>query len=1752
MLALPFGSFTPGQPEAIVQVTTNVSPLADVGTALPFQAQAGFYLGDTPVDDPTSDPSIIGPAVDGTTTPELLRLTKTYLGPENETATGPSYPQQYLVSVEVANGQTVTNLDLTDVLPSNMQFLSVADTQIDGVSVPTTAISTPSLSTPGGTLTREFTSVTGMGSQNDASMLFNFYIPQLDSSDNPVLAPGVGLPTTSVDQANSQAFWTPLDPRDPAGIFTSNTAVDTLADKSLAIQKTVDDVIHTGPPNAVSPGDTLEYTIQFQISDFFAVQNFVANDLLSDGQAFDPSFQPTLEVHGHGLEVANSDFAPENVVVTPQSNGSTSVAFRVSDELITRGYNGELLGGMVNPSGGLLPFPGVGPTTGTITFRTVIQRTFTATPSPGAIVGQGDKISDGVTASADVLDNTTLKPSGNSVTDNSQAQTVISAGSLTKTIYAINGSTSVGPNPNVKPGDDVTYRLQYSLPNSNFDDLILDDYLPLPIFDATSVTTFQAIVSAAAPAVGTAQFGPSDTFYAISHLVPTLSENAVSNSVSFEWPAYMNNININTDIDILFTVEVSSQPFADQLLLTNLVQARTDPVNNSSIIATSIAQVTLTEPALNVRKGVVATNDPLAQFTSSIGPIPFNPPGSPSPAFTAPITSAGLASSPIDANLVQAQGRDLVTFAISIENTGTGPNGAFDVTFSDTMPAGFQIPAGGLNLHVTDGTGTPLPYTDLGGGLFGSGLRLVDPSATSGALARFSDTSGKNIAIVTYDLQLSPTVSDGSTQINTATLSNYASVPGGPDFLPVDLTDPASVSVKGISVVKALTATDQLFTTGPSDLAIGEVGTYTVTITVPQGLTTGAQLVDTLPDGLAIVDLVSLKTNSPGLITFSNGTLDSILATAQASENGTNGSSATFDFGDIQDNDVVVTHTNTITAVYQVVALNVSANTNDRSQTNSARFFYNGTSTSASTTVEIVVPHMEVTKTVDNPTADAGDIVTYTLTIKHASDTGADAFNIDLSDLVPDGVTYVAGSLAYVPSSDPNSLAPTTMSYDPVGNTIHASYNSFNTAQFSVLTYQGQVVDDIQAFQTVTNTATILYTTLPNNPGQISPYNPNSVERTGNPTDPGGSANNLNASGSASFTPTPTITKVLIGTDQPFTTGNSVAIGETAQYGVTITIPEGVSPSAIFTDQLPNGLAIASLDKLVVSSPLLTTSLAGGFDSVLPNALVQNMGHLLTLNLGTVTNSVINGSAQTITIDYTTVVLNVPANQSGATLTNDATFRAGAGQVETSAANLNVVTPRLILTKTASPKVADVGGPPITFTLVLTHDVTSTTDAFNVTITDPLPSGLIIVPGSLVNTAGQVPTTLQLNGSVIDATFDQFPLGSTSTIQFQATLAPTTVPGHVFTNTAESEFTSLPGNVLTPISPYNPVSTERTGNPNDPGGAVNDLAAGDQATVTLFSNRLAGTVFVDLNNNGILNSNDPLISGVILTLTGPDNLGNLVFTTTTTDAAGQYAFTGLRPGNYVITETQPAGYLSGINAVGSQGGMAAPPPSNVLSEIVLPPGTSTNGVGNNFAELLPASIGGTVFCDCNNDGIQQPSETGIPGVTITLTGVDTTGTPVHLVTTTNSQGSYDFSLLNPGTYIITESAPSGYFEGKNTAGTAGGTVSGDVISGITLAVGVDASGYNFADLTPSTISGVVYYDLNHNGVMDSDDFGIAHVTVTLNGTDDLGQSIHMTTVTNNNGVYSSAICGRAPMTSSERNLPFSEATRTQPGAWEER
>jgi protocatechuate 3,4-dioxygenase beta subunit len=110
-----------------------------------------------------------------------------------------------------------------------------------------------------------------------------------------------------------------------------------------------------------------------------------------------------------------------------------------------------------------------------------------------------------------------------------------------------------------------------------------------------------------------------------------------------------------------------------------------------------------------------------------------------------------------------------------------------------------------------------------------------------------------------------------------------------------------------------------------------------------------------------------------------------------------------------------------------------------------------------------------------------------------------------------------------------------------------------------------------------------------------------------------------------------------------------------------------------------------------------------------------------------------------------------------------------------------------------------------------------------------------------------------------------------------------------------------------------------------------------------------------------------------------------------------------------------------------------------------------------LGELLAARIAGFVYEDNNNDGVFDTTENGISGVTITLSGTDDLGNSVLLTTTTTITGFYAFDTLRPGTYTISETQPSGYLDGRDTAGTLGGDTSvNDRIASIVLPSGAAA------------------------------------------------------------------------------------------------
>ena len=75
---------------------------------------------------------------------------------------------------------------------------------------------------------------------------------------------------------------------------------------------------------------------------------------------------------------------------------------------------------------------------------------------------------------------------------------------------------------------------------------------------------------------------------------------------------------------------------------------------------------------------------------------------------------------------------------------------------------------------------------------------------------------------------------------------------------------------------------------------------------------------------------------------------------------------------------------------------------------------------------------------------------------------------------------------------------------------------------------------------------------------------------------------------------------------------------------------------------------------------------------------------------------------------------------------------------------------------------------------------------------------------------------------------------------------------------------------------------------------------------------ISGYVYYDANNNGIMDPGEKPIGGVQLTLL--DAEGNPTGATATTDADGFYQLVESHARQYDVAETQPAGYLDGLDA----------------------------------------------------------------------------------------------------------------------------------------------------------------------------------------------------------------------------------------------
>lgn len=215
----------------------------------------------------------------------------------------------------------------------------------------------------------------------------------------------------------------------------------------------------------------------------------------------------------------------------------------------------------------------------------------------------------------------------------------------------------------------------------------------------------------------------------------------------------------------------------------------------------------------------------------------------------------------------------------------------------------------------------------------------------------------------------------------------------------------------------------------------------------------------------------------------------------------------------------------------------------------------------------------------------------------------------------------------------------------------------------------------------------------------------------------------------------------------------------------------------------------------------------------------------------------------------------------------------------------------------------------------------------------------------------------------------------------------------------------------------------------NPGNDSENEATTVRSDIAVNNLSLGGKVFSDINNNGVVNTGEPGIPNVVLTLSGNTSTGGdiclvIASCTTQTDAAGNYVFSGLPPSDaagYTVTESQPAGFTDGKDQVGTLGSLA---PSASPAGTVIPSGSDSltvhltaTATGYNFGEIgVPAgsaNLSGHVWLDLDHDRVLSGSTSiDVPqaGWTVELlqggTLVDTK--------TTDSTGAYIFTGLTPG------------------------------------------------------------------------------------------------------------------------------------------
>lgn len=1212
VLELPFAGFGKDQPAIVVDIKVHMSNLADVNKDHLVSLRSGFQYGNDALDNPQQDPSL----VEGSWDTFALRatpfdVTQTVDMVEGETVTGENYPHTLTVTATPAPGQTLQNVVLTQTLPDTIRVQSITPgaggtiTKLvlaDGVELTSTAaISAALLTSP---YVQSYT-VSYATLSGPADTLVKFYVPQTDFGGAAVLNPTTGDDRTiTLGRPVVTGGWVPLDPRDVPALVPLVPVVD-LGDPldfvatSVSLHKSGGIAVDGGIAG-LSPGDTLEFKYDIAVSDYFAFGktllgegHLTVTDMLGNGMTFDGVPVMTFTQDGTSYTVA--------LIYSLGAKGpnGTTVTFDLAASIRNAGLPLEALVGDIVRDG-----MRQGATLATVTYRATLDQAYQGS-YPQSEINEGDSVGNSAVLEGTVVENRVNL--GGTETDSSSMTLTIPTGAVDIGVLQVNGNV-VPASYELKPGDVVTFVMRYDLQTGDYEKLKLTAYLPLPLFDTSGSWT--------------AGVGDHKWSYGLgdSHPGSVVSVAAAAGgALVFDFGDYamQSDPTGQNRIEVLFTMRVSDQPFADQRSITVLGQStqlttigQQQLVSNDTVLIQSVA-----EPVLSISHGVVASTG--GSVTGTTGN--WSGAGTGGPAFTGAITDLAA----LNGTVAGMDAGDILRLATGLENSGGG--GAFDVSTTLQLPPGLSFLGGSLaaaNLRLTRGDGTLL-QVNVDYSVNGNTITFLDAGGQASLLAgrtgSAADTSGQNLVVITYDTVASATVNASQNLQSTSVLTHYASTEGGVDFTPTDLTDTADAVVAAPTVEKYYAGgtlddgdSNAAHTSG-SNLVIGERMLYDIVVTLPEGVTQNLRLDDLIPAGMGLdtsfgdggYQLITTMAGSGVLTANFAGTVAVASLSGIGGTAGSDGTDVRLTFSASSAAGNNIAGDNRFVIRVALVALDASSNQSRTVRTNDAQLVYsdpdsdtpngatptdrNVTPQGPRPTITIVEPTLAVSQTATSSGSaagvDRGDVLTYTVTIGNGTaSTDVNAYDVSVRDVLPSelagaqilgvtlygGATLTGGDFVIV-----NGILQTSAGAKldiPKGGTVVVRFSGTLDATTGIT---GSVDNLINVQWTSMDGAT-------------------AGERTGT-----GGVNDysLNNSLSERVAAGATISHVggladTAGGSPSTADPQDVAVGEIIHYRVAFVVPEGTDPNAAIRVALPQGLTFMNDGSATLA--FIADALAGG------------------------------------------------------------------------------------------------------------------------------------------------------------------------------------------------------------------------------------------------------------------------------------------------------------------------------------------------------------------------------------------------------------------------------------------------------------------------------------------------------------------------------------------------------------------------------